>query len=126
MPDPRNGKSTLRSERPWGDIHMVVRNQECSVDITCIKKGNRSSLHSHKNRYELFHLLTPGAAIEIDGEVHYPQPHDEFLLEPGMQHRFWATEDEFTMLVVCFGEWKAEDQIRHDDDYGRKNTKLRI
>ena len=23
------------------------------------------------------------------------------------------------MLVVSFGEWKAEDQIRHDDDYGR-------
>ena len=125
--DPRNGKTTIRSERPWGDIHMLVRNQQCSVDITHIKTGERSSLHSHKERYEFFHLLTDGAVIEIDGELHYPKAHDEFMIEPGQKHRFWAeNEDGFTMAVICFGEWTAEDQIRHDDDYGRTGKGLSI
>ena len=124
MQDPRSGQETIKSQRPWGDIYMVVRNQRCSVDITTIRKGNRSSLHSHEDRYELFHLLTGGAAIEIDGQVHYPSPHEEFLIEPGQKHRFWAVKQQFTMVVISFGEWKKEDQIRHEDDYGRKGKGL--
>jgi hypothetical protein len=30
------------------------------------------------------------------------------------------------MLVVSFGEWRAEDQIRHEDDYGRKGETLKL
>ena len=119
MNDPRQGKQTIRSERPWGDIHMVVRNQKCSVDLTHVHPGHRASLHSHAERYELFHFLDDGAHLEIDGKLHQPNAHDEFMIEPGQKHRFWTDEKPFRMLVVCFGEWKAEDQTRHEDDYGR-------
>jgi hypothetical protein len=30
------------------------------------------------------------------------------------------------MLVVCFGEWTVEDQVRHEDDYGRAGQKLEL
>jgi mannose-1-phosphate guanylyltransferase/mannose-6-phosphate isomerase len=126
MNDPRNGKGTIKSERPWGDIHMVVRNQKCSVDLTHVRPGHRASLHSHSERYELFHLIDDGAYVEIDGELYRPKAHEEFLIKPGQKHRFWAEEKEFSMLVVCFGDWKAEDQIRHEDDYGRKGQELKI
>jgi hypothetical protein len=43
-----------------------------------------------------------------------------------MKHRFWAIEDDFRMVVVCFGEWTAEDQVRHEENYGREGTKLTI
>lgn len=124
--DPRKGQSTVKSERPWGDIHMVVRNQRCSVDLTHIRPGHRASLHSHDVRYELFHFLDDGAYLEIDGEIYRPKPHEEFMLAPGMKHRFWAIEDDFRMLVVCFGEWSALDQTRHEDDYGREGQELKI
>jgi mannose-6-phosphate isomerase-like protein (cupin superfamily) len=124
MTDPRRGKKTLKSERPWGDIHMVVRNQECSVDLTHVRPGHRASLHSHEVRYELFHFLDDGAFLEIDGKIHRPKTHDEFTISPGQQHRFWAEDRSFRMLVVCFGRWSAEDQIRHEDDYGREGQKL--
>jgi hypothetical protein len=39
--DPRNGQKTAQSVRPWGDIHMVVRNQPCSVDLTHVKPLSR-------------------------------------------------------------------------------------
>jgi mannose-6-phosphate isomerase-like protein (cupin superfamily) len=123
--DPRNGRATIVSARPWGDIHMVVRNQRCSVDLTHVKPGHRASLHSHDVRYELFHFLDDGAWLEVDGRVYRPAENEEFLIEPGMRHRFWAEERDFRMLVVCFGEWTAEDQTRYEDDYGRAGQKLK-
>ena len=126
MFDPRNGKSTIKSERPWGDIHMVVRNQRCSVDLTHVKPGYRASLHSHRIRCELFHFLDDGAYLELDEKIYRPKSHDEHLIEPGARHRFWAENDDFRMLVVCFGEWRADDQIRHEDDYGRKGQTVVI
>ena len=122
--DPRNGKETIKSQRPWGDIYMVVRNQKCSVDLTSVRPGHRASLHSHEVRYELFHFLDDGAHLELDDRIYHPAAHDEFLIEPGVKHRFWAEQTPFRMLVVCFGRWSAEDQYRHEDDYGRQGKEL--
>ncbi len=124
--DPRMGQQTKKSARPWGDIHMVVRNQKCSVDLTRVKPSHRASLHSHKIRYELFHFLDDGAYLELDGKIYRPTEHEEFLINPKAKHRFWADEKDFRMLVVCFGEWTVEDQIRHLDDYGREGQKLEL
>ena len=124
--DPREGRETVKSVRPWGDIHMIVRNQRCSVDLTRINPGGRASLHSHNVRTELFHFLDDGAYLELDGQVLRPKAHDEFMIYPGMTHRFWAEEESFRILVVCFGEWTAEDQTRHEDDYGREGQKVVI
>ena len=122
----REGQKTIQSSRPWGDIHMVVRNQKCSVDLTEVKPGERASLHSHAIRHELFHFLDDGAVLEIDGKLFHPKAHEEFMIKPGQKHRFWAEDTIFRMLVVSFGEWKAEDQIRHEDDYGRKRETLKL
>jgi len=122
--DPREGQETIRSERPWGDIFMVVRNQRCSVDLTSVTPGSRSSLHSHGTRQELFHFLDDGASLEIDGRVHHPAAHDEFLIPPGVRHRFWADDRPWRMLVVSFGQWSASDQTRHEDDYGREGEAM--
>lgn len=124
--DPRGDKATVKSVRPWGDIHMVVRNQPCSVDLTHVRPGERASLHSHEVRTELFHFLDDGAYLEVDGVISRPKTHEEQIMYPGMKHRFWAEEKEFRMLVVSFGEWTAEDQVRHEDDYGREGQKLKL
>jgi len=73
--DPRGDKPTLHSVRPWGDIHMVVRNEPCSVDLTHVKPGERASLHSHEIRAELFHFLDDGAYLEVDGRISRPKAH---------------------------------------------------
>ena len=124
--DPRGDRQTAKSVRPWGDIHMVVRNEFCSVDLTHVKPGERASLHSHEIRTELFHFLDDGAYLEVDGEISRPIAHEECILYPGMKHRFWADEKDFRMLVVSFGEWTVEDQVRHEDDYGRAGKKLEL
>ena len=126
MTDPREKQTTIHSARPWGDIFMVVRNQKCSVDLTEVKPGKRASLHSHAIRSELFHFIDDGGVLEIDGDLFYPKAHEEFMIKPGQKHRFWAEESNFRMLVVSFCEWKADDQIRHEDDYGRQGEPLKL
>ena len=105
---------------------MVVRNQKCSIDLTEVKPGERASLHSHTIRHELFHFLDDGGVLEIDGELFHPKAHEEFMIKPGQKHRFWAEDRIFRMLVVSLGEWKAEDQFRHEDDYGRQGEPLKL
>ncbi|MFH1715886.1 MAG: mannose-6-phosphate isomerase [Planctomycetota bacterium] len=124
--DPRHGQRTIKSERPWGDVYMFVRNQRCSVDLTFVRAGERSSLHSHKIRHELFHFLDDGAHLELDGQIRHPNAHDEFLIRPGVKHRFWAEDKPFRMLVVSFGRWEADDQCRLEDDYGREGEELTV
>ena len=122
--DPRQGQETVESVRPWGKIHMIARNQRCSVDLTRIRPRGRSSLHSHNVRAELFHFIDEGGHLELDGKVYHPKAGDEFMILPGAKHRFWAEEAPFHLLVVSFGHWSAEDQYRFEDDYGRKGQKL--
>ena len=105
---------------------MVVRNQRCSVDLTHVRPGERASLHSHEVRTELFHFLDDGAYLEVDGVITRPKRHEEQMIFPGKNHRFWADEKEFRMLVVSFGEWTVEDQLRHEDDYGRSGQILEL
>jgi mannose-6-phosphate isomerase-like protein (cupin superfamily) len=69
-------------------------------------------------------VIDGGGHVEIDGQIHDPKAHDEFLIEPGMKHRFWADDQPFRMLVVSFGEWTPEDQERHEDDYGRTGKEV--
>ena len=124
--EPRKGKKTIKSVRPWGDIHMIVRNQPCSVDLTHIRPGHRASLHTHSVKYELFHFIDAGGYLELNGEVFRPEEHEEYLIKPGDAHRFWAEDNDFRMLVICFGEWNAKDQVRLEDDYGRKGQELEL
>lgn len=122
--DRPGGQKTIQSIRPWGKIQMIVRNQPCSVDLTYVNPHSRASLHSHNVRAELFHFVDQGAYLELDGKVYQPKAGEEFMILPGVKHRFWAEEESFHILVISFGEWRAEDQYRHQDDYGRKGQKL--
>ena len=124
--DVDNKQPTVASQRPWGDIYMVVRNQPCSVDLTHVRPGHRASLHSHERRTELFHFLDDGAVLEVNGETFRPKAHEEYIMRPGDVHRFWAEENDFRMLVVSFGPWDAEDQTRHEDNYGRAGQKVEL
>jgi hypothetical protein len=60
-----------------------------------------------------FHLLDDGAGIELDGEVYSPKAHEEFMIRPGVKHRFWAQTSGFRMLVVCFGQWKNRKLLQN-------------
>lgn len=36
------------------------------------------------------------------------------------------TDHSIQMIVICFGEWKEKDQIRHKDAYGRQGKPVKL
>ncbi len=109
-----------RSVRPWGVINLLVRNRKCSVDWTTVNPGGMTSLHSHNIRDELWVMLDEGAEVIVGEKVLHPKVGDKILMKTGVKHRLINDSDHpVRMIVICFGEWKEEDQIRHEDAYGR-------
>ncbi len=124
------GKSNLptkRSVRPWGGITLFVRNQKCSVDWTTVNPGGKTSLHSHNIREELWVLLDEGAKVTMGYQVLSPKVGDEILMKTGVKHRLTNdTDHPIRMIVISFGEWQEQDQIRHEDAYGRGGKPVKM
>ncbi len=48
-------------------------------------------------------------------------------MKTGAKHRLTNNTDHpIRMIVICFGEWKEEDQIRHEDAYGREGKPVKL
>lgn len=116
-----------RSVRPWGVVMLLVRNRKCSVDWTTVNPGGITSLHSHNIRDELWVMLDDGAEVVFGEKIIHPKMGDEILMKTGVKHRLINnTNHPIRMIVVCFGEWKEEDQIRHEDAYGREGQPVKL
>ena len=126
-PHHKSGLPTKISVRPWGTVTLLVRNQKCSVDWTTVNPGGVTSLHSHKIRDELWVMLDEGAEVVMGEELLHPKVGDEILMKTGVKHRLINNTDHpIRMIVISFGEWKEEDQIRHEDAYGRKGQPVKL
>ena len=117
---------TRLSVRPWGTVRLLVRNQKCSVDWTTVNPGGMTSLHSHNVREELWVMLGEGAEVVVGDEVLRPKVGEEILMKAKIKHRLINNADHpIQMIVISLGEWREEDQIRHEDAYGRKGQQVK-
>jgi len=72
-------------------------------------------------------MLDEGAEVIVGNEVLHPKVGDEILMKTGAKHRLTNNTDHpIRMIVICFGEWKEEDQIRHEDAYGREGKPVKL
>ncbi len=123
----RKDLPTKHSVRPWGMVTLLVRNQKCSVDWTMVNPGHITSLHSHNIREELWVMLDGGAEVIVGDEVLHPKVGDKILMKTGVKHRLVNnTDHSIRMIVICFGDWREEDQIRHEDAYGREGEPVKL
>lgn len=129
-PQEHEGKSELpkkRSVRPWGVVTLLVRNRKCSVDWTIVNPGGITSLHSHNIRDELWVMLDDGAEVVVGNQVLHPEVGNEILIKTSVKHRLInSTDHPIRMIVICFGDWREDDQIRHEDAYGRKGQPVKL
>jgi mannose-6-phosphate isomerase-like protein (cupin superfamily) len=114
-------------KRPWGGFIKFIDNQDCTVKILYLKKGESLSLQYHKLREEFWYVisgkikLTIGKSLKflkrkILKERQYNFTHKKFL------HRAEAIKDS-KILEISFGKFKEGDEIRLKDKYGRKSPK---
>ncbi len=127
MSTPSGNLPIKHSVRPWGTVTLLVRNQKCSVDWTIVDSGEMTSLHSHSIREELWVMLDEGAEVIVGDEVVHSKVGDEILMKTEVKHRLINNTDHpVRMIVICFGEWEKEDQIRHEDAYGRQGKPVKL
>ncbi len=108
--------------RPWGSFRQYAHNEEVTVSLMHVKKGERLSLQSHTGRAELWIVLSDGAKVEVGDKVLYPQQGDEIWIPAEAPHRLSNVHVDnavVSVLEVAFGNWQQEDIERYQDDYQR-------
>lgn len=108
-----------KEERPWGSFERFTKNEPCTVKILQVGAHKRFSLQRHSGRSEFWHIVAGDGRVQV-GEVERAVKHgDEVMIELGMLHRITGGENGISVLEISFGEFREEDIVRVEDDFGR-------
>ncbi len=106
-------------KRPWGNFKQFVLNKKCTVKILEVKPKQRLSLQKHKKRKEMWYVLEP---VKIQkGDKIFKAKKDELIEIPKkIKHRLIGLSKKGRVLEISLGKFSEKDEIRLEDDYGRK------
>ncbi len=91
-----------------------------------LASGGTLSRQYHHHRDELWVVLDPGARVEMEDKVIYPEPGEKLYIPHGTVHRLSAgREGPVRVLEVSFGEFDEDDIVRLKDVYGRAEADAR-
>jgi len=110
------------AERPWGFWQEFAKNEQCTIRILVVHPKKRLSDQRHQQRDEMFAILDPGTAVDLDGNLVTPSVGDFVFIPRNTWHRLiCAGEIPVRVLEVAFGHYGQENDIeRRHDDFGRK------
>ena len=104
--------------RPWGNLKEFVKNKKCTVKILEVNPKQKLSLQYHKNREELWYFLEDGV-VQL-GNKKIKMKKGSFIKIPKKKpHRIIANK-KTRVLEVSLGNFSEKDEVRLEDDYGRK------
>ncbi len=105
--------------RPWGDFKQFVLNKKCTVKILDVNPNQKLSLQKHTKRREEWYFLTDGYAQLGDKKMKVKKGE---LVKIGKRkkHRLFAKKNPVKVLEVSYGEFNEKDEVRLEDNYGRK------
>ena len=104
--------------KPWGKYEILEMDNKHWIKKLFIKKGHRFSLQSHKERVEIWIVLSGSIDAVKGNKTHKLQEEDIIKIERGEKHRITGSEDSW-ILEIAFGKVREEDIVRYEDDYGR-------
>ncbi len=104
--------------KPWGEYIVLEQKEEYWIKKILVKKGARLSLQSHKDRAEVWVVLS-GKIEAMKGDSRVELHEGEFIkIEKNEKHRIAGITDSW-ILEVAFGDAREDDITRFEDDYGR-------
>lgn len=114
---------TLKVTKPWGAFEQYTHNENTTVKIIYINKGESLSLQYHNNRSEFWKILDGNPTITIGDNTIESKTNDEFIIEKGEEHRIEAKNDDVRFLEIAYGDFDEDDIVRLEDKYGRNKEK---
>jgi len=84
----------------WGTNDEIYNNDLCSVNVLKIKKGGTCSLHTHKAKHNVFHVISGQLKIKTDKGDSVLSPGHSFTVFAGTKHQFQASEETICIEVM--------------------------
>lgn len=106
-------------ERPWGAFRQFSHNEETTVKILTVHRGQQNSLQTHNHRDEFWHVISGELDLTIGEEVHNAKTGDEFWISRGTRHRLNGVGGNNRVLEISYGHFDEDDIVRLEDNYGR-------
>ncbi len=116
--------------RPWGGFIVFADNEQCTVKILFVKKGQILSLQSHNQRTEFWYCISgkgnvlrgpiKGSLSEIKKGLETTPfiPGHNIVIPVKTVHTVEGVED-CQILEVSYGRFDENDIVRYEDRYGR-------
>jgi len=105
--------------RPWGRFKEFVKNKKCTVKILEIKPKQELSLQYHKKREEMWYFLDK-AVVQLGKRKIKVNGGNIIKIPKKRPHRIISESNKIRVLEISLGNFKEGDEIRLEDDYGRK------
>ncbi len=106
-------------DRPWGGFDQYTHNEQTTVKVLWVKKGERNSLQWHEHRDEMWVILAGPVKVTIGEEEKVGNTNDVFHIPARTKHRFEGAGEDNRLLEISFGNFDENDNHRIEDDYGR-------
>ena len=106
-------------KKPWGAFETLAENENVTVKIIWVDKGEKNSLQIHKNRSEYWFVIKGKIIAHVNGEMEVLEQGFDITVKANEKHRFEGLEEENIILEICRGVFDEDDIVRLEDDYGR-------
>ena len=107
-------------DRPWGSFERFTHNQESTVKIITVHKGQATSLQYHHHRCEYYVVLSGKGKFYIGENVFDSEKGKMYEVPLGTLHRIEGSQDEdLTFMEISIGDFDEADIVRLKDSYGR-------
>ncbi|MDD5103158.1 MAG: PfkB family carbohydrate kinase [Candidatus Peribacteraceae bacterium] len=87
-----SGSSVHKEKKQWGEEHWIVNKEYCGKKLL-LKKDRRCSLHTHKEKDEVFYVQQGRVLLELGKEKRELNPGDFVHIPADTPHRFTGMED---------------------------------
>jgi len=106
-----SGSSVHKEKKKWGEEHWIVNRDYCGKKLI-IKKNRRCSMHTHKEKDEVFYIQSGKVKLELGKEEYILKPGDFIHISPRTSHRFTGLED--SEMFEFSTNHKEEDSYRSE------------
>ncbi len=111
--------NSITTKRPWGSFTRFTNNENSTVKLLNIDKGEELSLQYHKKRSEFWKVVSGNPEITIGEEKFSAKEGDEFNISLESKHRIAAPHDHVVILEISTGDFDEDDIVRLEDKYNR-------
>jgi len=111
-------------KRPWGGFERFTLNEKTTVKVLTIKPKKRLSLQYHKYRSEFWRVLDGPVKVTVGDKIFTLKKGEEITVPKGAKHRIEGLSKPARVLEISFGKFIERDDIRLEDDYGRRSRRL--